>query len=115
LVGAALLFHVNAGAQTKKPKEIKPATELALLRAEFIKAAQDYKESLAKLSAILERNLTRAEEKLAQSQKLYAEGLLAKRQIVDAETEVATAKALVKKTQNDMANADAQIADTLLE
>lgn len=115
LVGAALLVQVNAGAQTRKRKETKPATELALLREEFIKAAKDYKTSLVKLSAIRERNVARAEEKLTQSQKLYAEGLISRNQLVDAETEVATLKNLVKQTKNDMANADAQIADTLVE
>jgi hypothetical protein len=115
LVGAALMLQVNGGAQTNKRKETRPANELAQLREDFIKATKDYKASLAKLSAIQERNVTKAEEKLAQSQELYAAGLLAKNQLVDAETELATAKDLVKKTQNDMANADAQIADTLLE
>ena len=111
----ALLFQVNAEAQTRKPKETKPANELAQLREEFIKATKDYKTSLAKLLAIHERNVTRAEEKLVQAQKLYAEGLISKNQLVEAETAVAAAKDKVKETQNHMANADSQIADTLLE
>ena len=115
LVLLAVLFQVNAEAQDRKRQQTKQANELARLREEFIQATKDYKASLAKLSGIHERNVTRAEETLAQSQKLYAEGLISKNQLVDAETEVATAKDQVKKAQNDMANADAQIADTLVE
>ena len=92
LVGVALLFGVNAEAQTRKRKETRPANELAQLREEFIKATKDYKTSLAKLLAIYERNVTRTEEKLVQSQKLYAEGLISKNQLVEAETAVAAAK-----------------------
>src|SRR5688572_22581601 len=88
LVGVALLFGVNAEAQTKKPKETKPVNELAQLREEFIEATKDYKTSLGKLAAIHERNVVRAEEKLAQSQKLYEEGLISKNQLIEAENAV---------------------------
>jgi outer membrane efflux protein len=115
VVGVALSFVVNAEAQTKKRKETKPANELSQLREEFIKATGEYKTSLAKLLAIYERNVIRAEEKLAQSQKLYAEGLISKNQLAESETGVAAAKDKVNEAQRQMANADTQIADTLVE
>jgi hypothetical protein len=115
LLSVAFLFGTNTEAQTKKRKETRPANELAQLRAEFIKLTKDYKTSLAKLLAIHERNVTSAEEKLVQSQKLYAEGLLAKNQLLEAETAVAAAKAKVNEAQSQMANADSQIADTMVE
>ena len=115
LVSVALLFVVNAQAQTKKPKETKAPNELAQLREEFIKATKEYKTGLAKLLTIYERNVTRAEEKLAQSQKLYAEGLISKNQLVESETGVAAAKDKVNEAQRQMTNADSQIADTLIE
>lgn len=115
LVGVALLFVVNAEAQTRKLKETRPANELAQLREEFIKATREYKTSLAKLLAIHERNVIRAEEKLAQSQKLYAEGLISKNQLADNGTAVAAAKDKVNEAQRQMTNADTQIADTLVE
>lgn len=114
LVGVALLFVVNAEAQTKKLKT-RPANELAQLREEFIKATREYKTSLAKLLAIYKRNVTRAEEKLAQSQRLYAEGLISKNQLADNEAAVAAAKDKVNEAQRQLANADTQIADTLVE
>ncbi len=115
LVGVALLFVVNAEAQTKKPKETRPANELARLHEDFIKATREYKTSLAKLLAIYERNVTRAEEKLAQSRKLYTEGLISKNQLADNETAVASAKDKVNEAQRQMASADSQIAETLVE
>ncbi|MBA3354672.1 MAG: TolC family protein [Pyrinomonadaceae bacterium] len=114
-VGVALSIVVNAEAQTKKLKETRPANELSHLQEEFIKATREYKTSLAKLLAIYERNLNRAEEKLAQSQKLYAEGLISKNQLADNETAIANAKDKINEGQRQMANADAQIADTLVE
>lgn len=115
LVGVALLFAVNAGAQTKKSKVTRPANELAQLHEEFIKATKEYKTSLAKLLDIYGHNVTRAQEKLVQSQKLYTEGLISKIQLAEAETAVADAKGKVSEAQRQMANADTQIANTLLE
>ncbi len=115
LVGVALLCVVNAEAQTKRLKETRPANELAQLREEFIEATREYKTSLAKLLAIYERNATRAEEKLAQSQELYAEGLISKNQLADNETSVAAAKDKVNEAQRQLADAETQIADTLVE
>ncbi len=115
LVGAALLFVVDVEAQTKKPKVTRPANELARLREEFINATREYKTSLAKLLDIYERNVTRAEEKLVQSQKLYAEGLISKIQLGEAETAVADAKGKVSEAQKQLGNADTQIANTMVE
>jgi hypothetical protein len=115
VLGVALLFVMNGEAQNKKLKETRPASEMAQLREEFIKATKEYKTSLAKLLAIYERNVTRAEEKLAQSQKLYEEGLIPKNQLAESETGVAAAKDKVNEAQRQMSNADTQIADTLIE
>lgn len=115
VVGVALLFVVNAEAQARKLREPKPTNELAQLREEFIKATKEYKTGLAKLLAFHERNLTQAEEKLAQSQKLYAEGFISKSHLVESETGVVAAKDKIHDTQRQMANADSQIADTLVE
>lgn len=108
---------VGAEAQTKKPKarQTKPATELAKLQEEFIKATKDYKASLTKLAAIYERDVIKAEEKLKQSQALFAQGLISKNQLADSESAVAAARDKVAETSRSMANADTQIASTLLE
>lgn len=115
LLSVALLTVVNAEAQTKKSKGTRPTSELTQLREEFIKATKEYKTSLAKLLAIYERNVASTEEKLAQSQKLYAEGLISRKQLAETETAVAAAKDKVSEAQRQMANAETQIADTLVE
>lgn len=119
VLGAALLLFlvaaVTTSAQTKKPKAIRPVNQLAKLREEFVSATKEYKASLAKLLAIYERNVTRTEDKLSQSQKLFNEGLISKNQLAESETAVAAAKDKVSETQGQMGNADAQIADTLIE
>jgi Outer membrane efflux protein len=115
LVGLVLLFQTNADAQTRKRKDTKPANELAKLREEFITATKDYKTSLARLIAILERNVTTTEQKLAQTQELFAEGLIAKAKLLEAEAEVAAAKDKLRDSQSQMTSADTQIADTMME
>lgn len=116
LVALALLIMLpNTLAQTKRPKPLKPVNELSKLREEFIAATKEYKANLAKLAAIHERNVIKAEEKLVQAQRLFAEGLISRNQLADSESSVATAKDKVGETARQMANADNQIADTLLE
>ena len=105
-----------SAAQARKPKLVERSpTELAKLRDEYIKATKEYKANLTKLLELYERNVTTAEEKLAQTQKLFAEGLTSKNQVTEYETAVATARDKVTETKTQMANADAQIAGTLLE
>lgn len=110
-------FAVNgtAGAQAKKPTQTKPISELAKLQAEFVKATKEYKASLTKLIATYERDATKAQEQLVQSQALFVQGLISKNQLTETESKLAAAKDKVAETSRLMVNADAQIADTLLE
>lgn len=104
-----------ANAQTKKPKQAKPVNELARLQEEFINATRDYKASLGKLLATYERDLIRAETQLTQTQSLFAEGLISRIQLNQSESALAAAKDKVAETTRSIANADTQIAQTLLE
>lgn len=116
LICALVCFHAVAlAAQTRKPKKVSPKTELAKLQDEFIEATKEYKASLEKLLAIYERAVTKAEEKVTQSQVLFAEGLISKTQLSESERALAGAKDKVTETSLLMRNADTQIADTLLE
>ena len=105
---------VFAQRKTKK-KPAPPPTELTKLREEFVKATNEYKASLAKLVAIYEGNVTKAEEKLELSRKLLAEGLISRIQVEENERAVAAAKAQVEDTRRQMTNADAQIAGIFAE
>src|SRR5215213_1841377 len=111
----ALSVDVSAQRKTKKKTAPAPQTELAKLREEFINATKDYKTSLAKLLAIYEGNVKKAEEKLELSKKLLAEGLIAKTQLEENEHAVAAAKQKVLETRRQMTGADEQIAGVLVE
>jgi hypothetical protein len=100
--------------QTKANKT-RAADELARLREEFIKATNDYKASLEKLRASYDRDVRKAEDELIKSRELFAAGLIARKAVEAGEAQVAQAKGRVAEVDRQMANADSQIADTLLE
>ena len=115
IVVTVLSVDVSAQRKTKKKTAPAPQTELAKLREEFVNATKDYKSSLGKLLAIYEGNVTKAEEKLALSKKLLAEGLIPKNQVEENERAVAAAKGKVSETRRQMTSADEQIAGVLVE
>ena len=116
-----IVTNTNTSAQKKKsaPKpqatKTKPVDELTKLRAEYMKATQDYKTSLGQLLASYEKSAAKAEQKLSQSRELFAQGLIAKNDLESSEKALAEANAKVSETRQRMTNADAQIADTLVE
>jgi hypothetical protein len=99
----------------KKNPASPPVTELTKLREEFVKATNEYKASLVKLLALYEADVKKVEDKLAVSQKLLAEGLIAKTQVQENEQALAEAKAKVTETRRQMTGADDQIAAVLVE
>jgi hypothetical protein len=118
LMMIACAIDVEAQKKTrKKPAAAAraPVTELAKLREQYVQATKDYKASLEKLLAFYEADVKKAEEKLAQSQKLLAEGLIAKAQVTESEHTLAAAQAKVAETKRDMSRADDQIAGVLVE
>ena len=115
LVVAAFSVDVFAQRKTKKRPAPKPQTELAKLREELVKAINESKASLAKLLPFHERNVERAEEKLEQSRKLFAEGLIPRGQLEESERVLTEAKSQLAKTQRDIDSADAQAAGVYAE
>jgi hypothetical protein len=103
----------EAASQTKAAGE--PATEVARLRAQFVQATKDYKASLEKLLPFYEADVKRKEEKLAKTKELYAEGLVAKRDIEKDEAEAAAAREKVAAVRGQLKSADEQMAETLVE
>jgi len=93
----------------------KSAKELAKLHAEFIQATKEYKESLNKLRASYEKDIARAETKLEQSRELFAAGLISRIDLDKSEQAAAEARDKVAEVDRRNANADTQIAATLLE
>ena len=104
-------------AQQKKTrqKEQQPVSELSRLRDDYIKATKDYKASLERLLAIYENNVKKADEKLVNAKKLFDEGLISRSQVEEDERLVKTEQEKVSETRKQMASADSQIADVLVE
>jgi len=118
----AFLFpETPAAAQRKRPARparqtaVQPPSELETLRDSYIKATKEYKASLEKLLALYQASEARAEQRLAQSQALYKDGLVARKQLEEGERSVAVEKLKVSGVRQQIASADTQIAQTLLE
>jgi len=128
LLALSLVLPCDSAAQ-KKQRPAKPRTnqtdlqselaksakELAKLHEEFIKATRDYKASLDLLRASYEKDIARAESKVAQSKELFAAGLISRKDLELSEQAVVDAREKVAEVDRNNSNADAQIAETLLE
>jgi len=99
---------------TPKPAA-PPVDELTKLRDSYINATKEYKASLQKLLALYVESERKAEQRLAQSSGLYKDGLISKRQVEENENAVTVEKERVLGVQTQIASADSQIAETLVE
>jgi len=124
VIVAGLMLLISASdslAQKKRPvRQTKTApaqstNDLEKLRDEYIKATKDYKASLQKLLTLYQDSVRKAEERVNQSQKLLSDGLISKRELERSEQTLADAKLKVSGTEQQIAGADTQIAQTLLE
>ena len=93
----------------------QPASELTQLRDSYIKTTKEYKASLQRLLLLYQASASKAEQRLAQSQELYKDGLLSKKQVEESEHAVGVEKEKVNGVEHQIATADTQIAETLLE
>lgn len=117
------LISVDGVAQKKtkpkapaaKPPVQQPQTELEKLHDQYVKATQEYKASLEKLQALYEDDLKKKEAKRDQAQKLLTDGLMSKRDFEQTELAVTSAQLKVTEVQQQIKNADTQIADALVE
>ena len=110
-------FDVSAQRKTKKKPApaAKPPSELTKLRDEYVRLTNEYKASLGKLLPFYENEVKRAEEKLEQSRKLLAEGLIARTQVEENERTLTLAREKIADVNRQLGNAEAQIASVLLE
>ena len=123
LLALSLLVSAESGWAQKKSKKKTPAparasaqtSELAKLRDQYIHATNEYKASLEKLVPLYEAEVKRAEDKLAVSKKLFAEQLVAKKDVDESQQALDTAKAKVAEARRQMISADDQIAAVLVE
>jgi hypothetical protein len=116
LILVSLFLCQPVSGQKQKRKKAEPqVNELARLRDEYVKATKDVKASLQKLLAIYEDNVKEAEEKLATAKKLFSEGLLSKAQVDENQRLLNVDQQKVDETKKQMANADSQIGNVLIE
>jgi len=120
---SAFLFSETSAAAAQRKRPVKPAPkttappvdELTQLRDSYIKTTKEYKASLQKLLALYEASEHKAEQRLAQSKDLYKDGLLSKKQVEESERAVGVEKEKVSGVVQQIASADTQIAETLIE
>jgi hypothetical protein len=119
LLVVVISLCVDVAAQRKKkPKPAaapSPPTELTKLREEYIRLTNEYKAGLGKIIPYQESEVKKAEEKLEQTKKLYAEGLIARAHVEENERALQIAKQKLADTNRQIANADEQIAGIVVE
>jgi hypothetical protein len=123
--GALLALSVAASAgavhaQKKSPPKTKTAvaenqSEAAKLHDSYIKATKEYKASLEKLVKLYQESARKAEDRVIQSRKLLAEGLVSRHEVEQSESALADANLKVLGAQQQIATADTQIAQVFLE
>src|SRR6266852_2135156 len=112
--------YAQKGAQKNpaaKPKTVQTENdnELTKLRDSYIKATKEYKASLEKLLALYQASTRKAEVRVSQSKKLFADGLISQREVEQAEHALADANLKVTEAQTQISGADTQIAQVLIE
>ncbi len=112
--------YAQKGAQKKpaaKPKTVQTQNdnELSKLRDRYIKATKEYKASLEKLLALYQASARKSEERLKQTKKLFADGLISQHDVEQSEHALADANLKVTEAQTQISGADTQIAQVLIE
>jgi hypothetical protein len=119
LVVVVISVAVDVSAQRKTKKKPapapQPASELTKLREEYVRLTNEYKAGLGKIIPFQENEVKKAEEKLEQSKKLYAEGLIARAQVEENERALAIAKQKLADTNRQITSAEEQIASVVVE
>lgn len=98
-----------------KSAQTEPATELSKLRDQYIKTSKEYKASLQKLLALYQASARTAAQRRDQSNKLLAEGLISQHDFEQSERVVTDANLKISGVQQQIATADTQIAEALVE
>jgi len=115
IVCAAPISAQKKSAPTRKHSKPPEQTELQQLRDRYVATTKEYKASLQKLLSLYQDSLTKAEQHHDNSQKLFEAGLLSKRDLEESERVVTDAKLKVSTVEQQIAGADTQIAQALVE
>ena len=85
---------------------------LVQLKAELIKATDEYKKSLTELLVFYEASVRRAAERSEQVKKLYAEGIISKRELEESTQAEAAARTKVDEARKQLTEADHFIVES---
>lgn len=115
---AALYLPVTVAQSNKtKPQTKRPqaSSELEQLRKQYIETTKEYKTSLERLLDLYKSSVKKAEARRDKSKDLFKEGLISRTQFEEAEQAVADEQLKIAGVQQQMKDAETQIAQTLLE
>jgi hypothetical protein len=114
LAFAAALALLLCGAHARAQSEggATPADELSRARADLIDSAADAKESTRELIALKEAGLAKAEQAHEQLKQLFAEGLVARRELDESERALADARAALEGLRGQVSASERLIAET---
>jgi hypothetical protein len=120
LLFASLLAPFGAMAQKRKKKpapnpQRQAAERVAQAKEDVIAAANNYKESLATLLVFQEGDVKTATEMVEKRKALVEQQIISKREVEEAERQLAAAQAKVAETRRQMAEADSLIAEAKAE
>jgi hypothetical protein len=89
--------------------------ELVKLREQYKAATREYKTSLLKLRDLYQESLKRSIERQERTKKLFDEGLLSDRDVTESERLVQDARLKIAAVNEQIQNADQQIAAALTD
>jgi soluble lytic murein transglycosylase-like protein len=91
----------------------EPADDPAQFRKDFIKASEEYRDSLLVLAATQEKGLKRLAEQHEQLKQLHADGIIARRELEANEAALADARAKFEDSGRQLASAEAVLEAAL--
>ncbi|HET9532572.1 MAG TPA: hypothetical protein VFQ92_19620 [Blastocatellia bacterium] len=117
LLATVLIASISAGATDKKSDggTTKPADQLAKATTDLVNAANQYKSSVESLIPIYEKALKTATETHEKRKELYAQGLVALRDLEASEQAIKEAEAQLEQARRQILESDHLIAEAKSE
>ena len=117
ILGGGLLPRAAAAQKKTQPKKAAPApiSEMEQLRKQYVETTKEYKASLERLKSLYQNSVRKAQDRRDKSKALFKDGLISKLQVDEAEAALAAEQLKVSGVEQQLKNADTQIAQTLLE
>lgn len=115
LVAAVFALLIGGGSAGAQTEQSAPNDQRLQYRAALIDSTEEYKASTEELLRLDETEASRAATRLEQLRQLFAEGIIARREIEEAEQSLAAAEARLQAARGQIADADRVIAETKAE